>query len=468
MVWDLVVVGGGPGGLALAASAAEAGLRVAALAGSDAPWTPVYAGWGDEVEALGLDDVVACRWSRAAVVLPGVGGPRRHTLDRAYVRLDGRALRRKLLLRLGASGVNVAWRRAISVAHAEELSTVRDDAGAHWQARLVVSAAGASDDLVVRHGGAQHAQVAVGVTGALRDAAGRFPLDPDEALFMDWRPVGGDASPCIPSFLYGLPLGDGVAFVEETVLVRRGPVSLPLLRERLMRRLAARGWRVDAVQHEELCVIPMDLPLPRPDSRVGAYGAAAGSVHPATGYSVLASLSDAPRVAGALAADIGRGCVGPELSAAFHRHVWPSARRRVRALQRYGMGLLAGLDTSATADFFDAFFQMPDARWRRYLAHDASPSEVVATMAAMLRHAEPATRARLFRGPGLLGELARAGLASWGAPSAPAPRALVSGEPAPPLRSARPGAAHHRLPPPPGAPLAARPLAAEPTSPMEA
>ncbi len=68
---------------------------------------------------------------------------------------------------------------------------------------------------------------------------------------------------------------------------------------------------------------------------VVAFGAAAKLTHPATGYSVAASLRAAPRVAAAIA-DGGDA-----------RHVWeavwPPALRRTRRLHDYGLEVLLGL-----------------------------------------------------------------------------------------------------------------------------
>jgi lycopene beta-cyclase len=122
------------------------------------------------------------------------------------------------------------------------------------------------------------------------------------------------------------------------------------------------------------------------------FGAAAGYVHPSTGFSVAATLRAAPRVAAAIAATAGR----PEAVAAA---VWPPSMRTSRRLHRYGLDVLLRLDAGQLAAFFDAFFELPVARWAPYLRVDASPAQVTLTMAALLRRAPRSVRRRLVVNP---------------------------------------------------------------------
>ena len=60
---------------------------------------------------------------------------------------------------------------------------------------------------------------------------------------------------------------------------------------------------------------------------------------------------------------------------------------QTRRLHRYGLDVLLRLDAGQLAAFFDAFFELPVARWAPYLRVDASPAQVTLTMAALLRRA---------------------------------------------------------------------------------
>src|SRR5687768_11534713 len=103
----LVIVGAGPAGLALAASARELDLSVTLLdPAPEARWIPTYAGWVDELDAP-LDAVwptVEVRIDEGEVL----------TLRRPYGRVDGPALQDRLRARV--AGARIVARRAVRVA----------------------------------------------------------------------------------------------------------------------------------------------------------------------------------------------------------------------------------------------------------------------------------------------------------------------------------------------------------------
>jgi lycopene cyclase-like protein len=104
-----------------------------------------------------------------------------------------------------------------------------------------------------------------------------------------------------PTFLYAMDLGDGRFFVEETSLALAPAVPFPVLRQRLLARLAHRGVRVEAIEHEEFCLFPMNPPLPDLNQPVVGFGGAAGMVHPASGFMVGSVLRRSPGLAAAIA-----------------------------------------------------------------------------------------------------------------------------------------------------------------------
>jgi lycopene beta-cyclase len=196
--------------------------------------------------------------------------------------------------------------------------------------------------------------------------------------------------------------------VEETVLAARPSVE-PLA---LLPRLAARLGRhpdtllADAIRTEYVR-IPLGGPLPDRASAVVAFGAAAGYVHAATGYSVAASIRAAPRVADAAAAALADGPGAVDVRP-LAEAVWPRSLRRTRVLHDYGLEVLLDLDDDGVRSFFDAFFELEQRDWTSYLRVDTPPAQVSAVMARLFRSSSWPTRRRLAgRNPLPLAQLLR-------------------------------------------------------------
>lgn len=371
---DVAVLGAGPAGASLAAACASRGLDVVVVAPDpDAPWTPTYAAWVDDLDGLTgvdprlTDDVVwAHRW-------PGVvvHGARRHDVARPYGLLANERLRTAL------SDVHTGSRLAGSaqrVRHHRWGSRVELHDGRTVDARLVVDARGS------RRVPSDAAQVAYGLVVPADQVADTVRPDvlSDPCVLMDWRPVpGGDAN-AAPTFLYVLRRPEGTLLVEETSLAARPPADLREMRDRLTARLGPD--LTDQAVHVEHVHIPVGVPVPRAAGAVVPFGAAAGYVHPATGYSVAASLRAAPRVADAICGGLADGSTPDRLAADVWAAVWPRAQRRTRALQDFGLAALLRLDAEATAVFFDAFFDSPVEDWAPYMRVDAAPGDVMRVM----------------------------------------------------------------------------------------
>ncbi len=389
---DVVLIGSGPAALLLAVACGRVGLAVDVLGGEDEPWPNNYGVWVDELEAAGLGDFLGARWSDAEVVLDD---ERRFLLGRPYGRVARRRLRAHLLEESERLGVRVRWVRAVGVEHAADRSWVTDAAGARHEARLVVDASGAQACLLRRAGAPTAWQAAYGVIGTMPG----HPWSGDVATFMDWRPADGDAvvdGP--PSFLYAMPLSGNRVLVEETSLVRAPAVPFALLRDRLRRRLAGRGLRLDNVEHTELCLIPMDTPLPELGQRVVGFGAAAGLIHPATGYQLGRALRAAPALAARLEADLGAGLAPAVVARRAWQLLWPTSLRATRELLLYGSRVVQGLDHADTVAFFDAFFRVPRGVQEGYLAGDRGLWATAAAMTAVLRRCPARLRGAVVRG----------------------------------------------------------------------
>lgn len=361
---DVLVVGAGPAGMALAAACAQHDLDVGVLdPGPDRPWTATYGVWGKELPADLPEDVVAARAEGRAIALT------EHRLGWEYAVLDVPALQAHLTER--ATGVQFHIGRAVG---SPEPGVVAVADGPHLRAAVVVDAGGRwrpLDRTASQRGPAE--QTAFGV---ILDAATAAPLvDAGEALFMDWRAEHGEAG--WPTFLYAIPLGADQVLVEETSLARRPGLPLSALRRRLHARLARYGIRAPKSARSERVSFRVDHPRHRGPGVLG-FGAAAPLIHPATGYSLAASLQLAPRVAEALAAHLPAH-PGSALAAA-QDVVWPRAAKVVHRIRRIGLEALLQLPPSDVPGFFEQFFGLPEPhRWTYLTARD----DVRGTLAAM-------------------------------------------------------------------------------------
>jgi lycopene cyclase-like protein len=391
MPTDVLVVGGGPAALAIAAELAECQLAVAVLAAADPrdPWPNTYGIWGDEVDALGLGHLLEHRWSHTCSYF-GLT-PTHHGRD--YGLFDKTLLQQFWLERCEAAGVQ--WLRgwAQQLSHAGGRSQVRytpagDADLAVIEARLVVDASGHKAVFVQRPDrGPVAGQAAYGVVGRFSAP----PVEPGQFVLMDYRAEHLSAAERqeSPTFLYAMDLGGGRYFVEETSLALAPPVPYDTLRSRLHRRLAHRGVAIEQVEHEEFCLFPMNLPLPDLDQPVLGCGGAAAMVHPASGYMVGALLRRAPGVADAVAAVVAADpAASPaQLAQAGWQALWPLELRRKHALYQFGLEKLMRFSESQLRAHFATFFSLPDAQWTGFLANTASVSELVAAMVRLFAKA---------------------------------------------------------------------------------
>ncbi|MEI4272183.1 lycopene cyclase family protein [Klenkia sp. LSe6-5] len=370
--WDVVVAGAGPAGLAVAAACADRGLSVAVVAPSTRPWTHTYGLWADELataETTLLGGAAAGARYPTTLVRTGAGD---HDLRRPYARLDNELVHATLLERVRAAGGELVTGRVGQVRDGRV--AVLDD-GAELTGTVVVDARGGGP------GTAQQRAWGERVAGPVPDVV---PVG--GALLMDWTALRDPADPRPPAFLYGMGLDDGTVLLEATSLAGRPPVPLPALRDRLHAHLARHGLR--SVGEPEKVAIPLDA---RATGTGGVpVGAAAGRVHPATGYSVASSLRLGPVVADAVV-----GGAGPAEVAALVR-----SRRRRATLGLLGIGreVLLGLDEAATDRFFQAFFTLPSRAWAAYLDVDSSPAAVAAAMLRVAAALPAAGRRTLLTG----------------------------------------------------------------------
>ena len=390
VVVDVAIVGGGPAGLALARALALQGVELVVVAAST-EWHATYGVWRDDVADcdLGgeLDELVRGAWPIVRVV-----GKRQHLLQRPYVVFDNGRLRSSLL-----AGVQVQHDTAVQAEHTTDTTSLRLHSGATITARLVIDATGSGELLARRTptGGAQTAYgllLGAGTKTGSADVARTSGIEPGIFTLMDW------STP--PTFFYGAQFNDGRTLVEETSLYANPPRGLDDLRTRLAVRLG-----VDATEQAdsvERVHIAMGGSLPARTTRVVGFGAAAGFVHPVTGYSVAASLRAATRVANEIVQQLSRGTTGTDLSLAVWSAVWPKHLVRARGWHDMGLAVLSALPPRLIGGFFDAFFELPQAQWSAYLRIDSELAEVRAAMLGVFRRVDMATRLALVAQPAAL------------------------------------------------------------------
>ena len=355
MRMDVLIVGAGPAGTALAGECARLGLDTGLLdPAPDRPWTATYGMWSRELPADLPASVVAARAAGRAIART------EHQLGWEYAVLNVPALQTHLTNRLGA----VRMHRGRAVASPTPGVVALSD-GSELHAAVVVDAGGQRRPLdPATPPSTAAAQTAYGVIVDV-DAATTLAA-PGEALFMDWRADHGEAG--WPTFLYAIPLGGGQVLLEETSLARRPGLPMSVLRRRLYARLAHHGIRPPESAATERVWFPVDQARHLDDGTVG-FGAAAPLIHPATGYSLAASLHLAPVVAATLAAHLPSG---PDAAlAAARKVVWPRSAQVVHRFRRIGLEALLRMSPDDVPGFFEEFFALPDAhRWTYLNARD--------------------------------------------------------------------------------------------------
>ncbi|MEV6137610.1 lycopene cyclase family protein [Nocardia sp. NPDC051990] len=331
MTADLIVCGLGPAGRALAHRCLAHGMSVAAIDPvPDRRWSATYAGWYDELPRWLDPSVIA-----TTVAHPTAWGTTPHRLDRTYVVFDSAALRDSLNL----DGAQIVADRVVEIRY----NTVTSASGTTFSAERVIDARGIARSPMLAE------QTAYGVV------VGR---DADIApLFMDWRTDNGTEPDAPRSFLYAVPLSAETMLLEETCLAGRPALETAVLRDRLHHRLRSRGIELTGSEPVERVRFPVQGGRPGPRR----FGAAGAFTHPATGYSVTASLAAADTVA-------------------LGSSVWPARARAVHALRSAGLRALLALPPADLPVFFDAFFTLPPRLQRAYLSGRTDLGGTVAAM----------------------------------------------------------------------------------------
>ncbi|CAN7067139.1 unnamed protein product [Brassica rapa subsp. trilocularis] len=381
---DLVVIGCGPAGLALAAESARLGLKVG-LIGPDLPFTNNYGVWEDEFNDLGLQKCIEHVWRDTLVYLDDDNPI---TIGRAYGRVSRRLLHEELLRRCVESGVSYLSSKVESITEAPDgLRLVSCEQNTLVPCRLATVASGAASGKLLQYevGGPR---VSVQTAYGLEVEVENSPYDPEQMVFMDYRDYTNEKIRSLeaeyPTFLYAMPMTKTRVFFEETCLASKDVMPFDLLKKKLLLRLETLGIRILKTYEEEWSYIPVGGSLPNTEQKNLAFGAAASMVHPATGYSVVRSLSEAPKYA-LVISDI----LKQESTTSFTRHIntnisrqawdtlWPPERKRQRAFFLFGLALIVQLDIQGIRCFFHTFFRLPKWMWRGFLGSTLTSGDLV-------------------------------------------------------------------------------------------
>ena len=385
MTADVLVMGAGPAALCIASALVERGVKVAGVAPSapEAPWQNTFGIWGPEVDALGLAHLLGHRWSHtSSYFAAGLGSePVAHGID--YGLFDKAALQRHWLNPCQDAGVGWTRGAVVAIEHHEQGSVVTTDQGDRLEARLVLDCTGHHSPFLKRPDeGPVAGQAAYGIVGRFSNP----PVEPGQFVLMDYRcdHLSEAERRCgPPTFLYAMDFGGGRFFVEETSLALAPEVPYDVLKARLLKRLAHRGIEVLAVEEEEFCLFPMNMPLPDLDQQLLAFGGGATLVHPASGYMIGALLRRSPALAQAIADGLADANLSsPSLARAAWQALWPLELQRKHALYRFGLEKLMRYPEGQLRQFFATFFSLPKLQWYGFLTN---PLTLPALVGAMLR-----------------------------------------------------------------------------------
>lgn len=390
----VLVAGGGPAGLAIAAATARVGFSTRLISPDlDEPWPNSYGAFEHSAAPLGLGSAVRARFTTPLVYAKS-GATK---LEEPYLRFDSKRLKSLLTSRAEIEGVSF-----------ERGSVSLKDRGTD---EIIIDATGPGARLSRNSApGAPGYQSAYGLWIRVE----KQPFGPEQMVLMDYRDPGHGK---FPSFLYALAEGEDRLFVQETVLVHPRPIDMGELRETLLARLAQLGIRPAEILGEERCVIPMGAEIPVSLERPGIlpFGAAAGLVHPATGYQLTRALGLCDTIACVLRENAERGPT--EAAEAAYSALWPYEERVAWELYRQGAGVISEFNRASMQSFVSSFFSLQSEHWLGFMEGKLTHLKILDAMWRVFKRADSRLRLGLIFGGSRRG--CRALSHVWSIPQAP-------------------------------------------------
>jgi lycopene beta-cyclase len=188
------------------------------------------------------------------------------------------------------------------------------------------------------------------------------------------RPIVMDAT--VPQlggyrFVYCLPFDADTVFVEDTYYADTGEIDAPALRQRIAGYASARGWRVTAVDGEEMGALPVVMAgdfdrLWPADDTVARIGVRAGMFQATTGY----SLPDAVRFAALLVDAVD----APDLPARL-RSFAAAAWRRQRFYRMLDTMLFRAAEPAERYRILERFYRLRPALIARFYAGQSTSAD---------------------------------------------------------------------------------------------
>lgn len=386
--YDVVVLGGGPAALTVAAATARKGLGVLLAARSWAtPWSKTFGSFALANQGAPWTELAS---QQNPIFLLG-SGPAQH-LGATYLRFDTARLQAALVEEARAQGVDflpenfVACRAGVHNYQVEfERTTL--------SAQFLLDATGVS---------ALQAEEAIGYQTAYGIWIESPPpaLSSGEMRMMDFSLIESG----IPTFAYVLRESNGLTFVQETQLCSKKPVPWPVLKNNLRARLRHLGWKESPHHGEEFCLIPLGIRRPSLRNQVIPFGAKAGFVQPATGYQLHHAIRKSEAVAGELAsARADRESRVEELRERTLRSIWTTQERATFSLYEVGAEILMEMDSRQLAGFLSMFFESNSRLTLGFLEGNQSLSEASQTLFQVFSHAPLRMRRKLLSRGGSLG-----------------------------------------------------------------
>jgi lycopene beta-cyclase len=181
-------------------------------------------------------------------------------------------------------------------------------------------------------------------------------------------------------FLYVLPLGPDRLLIEDTRYADTPALDLATIASDIQAYVAAHGWRIAEIIHEEVGVLPIalagdiDAYWEEAPTQAADAGMRAALFHPTTGYSLPDAARQAELIAGL---PVLTTAVARQAIVAMSKRAW---RRRsfYRLLNRM---LFRAADPDQRYRVLERFYRLPQKLIERFYAGEASPADKLRILA---------------------------------------------------------------------------------------